>query len=79
MHNWDFFSSHKHLHKSWMLVGGWPKDWAPLAGVFKTQLEGDEGLGTGTLIMLILMLILLLLLEARGERCLCPSLCLSVF
>lgn len=80
MHNWDFFFFiHKHLHNSWMRVGGWPKDRAGLAGVLETRLEGEEGLGTGTLIMLILMLILLLLLEARGKRCLSVSLSLSVF
>lgn len=52
-------------------------DRAGLAGASKRQLEGDEGLGTGTLIMLILMLILLLLLKARRKGCLSLSLCLS--
>ena len=42
MHNWNFFS-HKHLHNSWMLVGGWQTDQAGLAGAFKTQLEGMKG------------------------------------
>lgn len=78
MHNWAFFFSHKHLHNSWMLVGGWQADQAGLAGAFKTQLEKDEGLGTGTLIFLLLMLILLLLMMARGKGfSLCP--CLSLW
>lgn len=78
MHNWDFFFSHK--RNSWMLVGGWPTDWAGLAGAFKIELEEDEGLGIGILILLILMLILLLLLKARGKNTsLCVPLSFCVF
>lgn len=34
--NWNFSPSHKHLHNSWMLVGGWHIDGAGLAGVLNT-------------------------------------------